>query len=240
MEDISVVIVSLRKKLALLFSVFFVLFMVSFQFAGSIISTIKDDLLPEGAKLVYVSPLEIMLLKMKIALFVGLFCLLPFLLYFAVKTLLKRKLVTIKIRKGPVAIVSFFALLSFLAGASYAYFIMLPLFIDYLYLNAAASGVTATYSIFSFISFAVQATLIFGLVFETPLILTLLTRYDIVQYETLVTYRKHIYVVCLIVGAVITPPDIISQMMVGVPLVVFFELSLVIVKIMGAGKGKKK
>ncbi|WP_288068072.1 twin-arginine translocase subunit TatC [Methanolobus sp.] len=240
MEDISVVIVSLRKKLALLFSVFFVLFMISFQFAGLIISTIKDDLLPEGAKLVYVSPLEIMMLKMKIALFVGLFCLLPFLIFFAVRALMKRKLVTIKIRKGPVVIVSFFAILSFLAGASYAYFIMLPLFIDYLYLNAAASGVTATYSIFSFISFAVQATLIFGLVFETPLVLTLLTRYDIVQYQTLVTYRKHIYVVCLIVGAVITPPDIISQMMVGVPLVVFFELSLIIVRIMGAGKGKKK
>ncbi|SFM30258.1 sec-independent protein translocase protein TatC [Methanolobus profundi] len=240
MEDISVIIVSLKKKLALLLSLFFVVFMVSFQFAGLVISTIKDDLLPEGAKLVYVSPLEIMLLKMKIALFIGLFFIIPFILIFAVKALMKRNMVTIKVKKGPLFVVSVVALISFLAGVSYAYFIMLPLFIDYLYLNAAASGVVATYSIFSFISFAVQASLIFGLVFETPLVLTTLTRLDIVQYQTLVTYRKHIYVICLIIGAVITPPDIVSQMMVGIPLLIFFELSLIIVRIVGKGKKKDK
>ncbi|WP_340817927.1 twin-arginine translocase subunit TatC [Methanolobus sp. WCC4] len=238
MEDLGVIIVSLRKKIALFLSLFFVVFMVSFQFAGFLISTIKEDLLPEGAKLVYVSPLEIMLLKMKIALFIGLFFVLPFVLFFAVRAIMKRKMVTINVRKGPLFIVSVIAIVSFLAGVSYAYFIMLPLFIDYLYLNAAASGVVATYSIFSFISFAVQASLIFGFVFETPLVLTTLTRFGIVQYQTLVTYRKHIYVLCLIIGAAITPPDIISQMMVGIPLLVFFELSMIIVRI--AGKGKKK
>jgi sec-independent protein translocase protein TatC len=240
MEDIGVVIVSLKKKLAIFLSLFFVAFMVSFQFAGLLISTIKDDLLPEGAKLVYVSPLEIMLLKMKIAFFIGLFFVLPFILLFAARALLKRKMIKINIRKGSLFIVSVIVLVSFLAGASYAYFIMLPLFINYLYLNAAASGVVATYSIFSFISFAVQASIIFGFVFETPLVLTTLTHFDIVQYQTLVTYRKHIYVLCLIVGAVITPPDIISQMMVGIPLLVFFELSLLIVRITGAGKKKNK
>lgn len=240
MEDIGVVIVSLKKKLAIFLSLFFVAFMVSFQFAGLLISTIKDDLLPEGAKLVYVSPLEIMLLKMKIAFFIGLFFVLPFILLFAARALLKRKMIKINIRKGSLFIVSVIVLVSFLAGASYAYFIMLPLFINYLYLNAAASGVVATYSIFSFISFAVQASIIFGFVFETPLVLTTLTHFDIVQYQTLVTYRKHIYVLCLIVGAVITPPDIISQMMVGIPLLVFFELSLLIVRIAGAGKKKNK
>jgi sec-independent protein translocase protein TatC len=240
MEDIGVVIVSLKKKLAIFLSLFFVAFMVSFQFAGLLISTIKDDLLPEGAKLVYVSPLEIMLLKMKIAFFIGLFFVLPFILLFAARALLKRKMIKINIRKGSLFIVSVIVLVSFLAGASYAYFIMLPLFINYLYLNAAASGVVATYSIFSFISFAVQASIIFGFVFETPLVLTMLTHFDIVQYQTLVTYRKHIYVLCLIVGAVITPPDIISQMMVGIPLLVFFELSLLIVRIAGAGKKKNK
>jgi sec-independent protein translocase protein TatC len=240
MEDIGVVIVSLKKKLAIFLSLFFVAFMVSFQFAGLLISTIKDDLLPEGAKLVYVSPLEIMLLKMKIAFFIGLFFVLPFILLFAARALLKRKMIKINIRKESLFIVSVIVLVSFLAGASYAYFIMLPLFINYLYLNAAASGVVATYSIFSFISFAVQASIIFGFVFETPLVLTTLTHFDIVQYQTLVIYRKHIYVLCLIVGAVITPPDIISQMMVGIPLLVFFELSLLIVRIAGAGKKKNK
>ncbi len=210
--------------------------MISFQLAGSVISTIKEDLLPEGAKLVYVSPLEVMLLKMKISLVIGLFVLLPMVMFLVIKYLLKKNAINVNINKKMVAVSSIFAVIAFLAGASYAYYMMLPLFINYLYLNAAASGVVATYSIFSFISFAVQASLIFGVVFETPLVLTLLTRFNIVQYGTLLKYRKHIYVLCLVVGAVITPPDIISQAMVGIPLVVFFELSLVIVRFAGGTK----
>lgn len=219
-------------------SVFIVIFLISFQFAGYIINTIKNDLLPEGAKLVYVSPLEIMLLKLKIALLIGLFFLLPVVLSLAGQAVLKRTAVTIKINGRMLLVVSLIAVLAFIAGASYAYFFMLPLFIDYLYLNAAASGVVATYSIFSFISFAVQAALIFGFVFETPLVLTLLVRLNIVSYGTLRAYRKHIYVVCLVLGAILTPPDILSQLLVGIPLIVFFELSLLIVRFVGLNKKK--
>jgi len=235
-EDISAIASLLRKKLFLFIFIFFTAFMISFQLAGSVISTIKEDLLPEGAKLVYVSPLEVMLLKMKISLVIGLFVLLPMVVFLVIKYLLKKNAINVNINKKMVAVSSTFAVIAFLAGASYAYYMMLPLFINYLYLNAAASGVVATYSIFSFISFAVQASLIFGVVFETPLVLTLLTRFNIVQYGTLLKYRKHIYVLCLVVGAVITPPDIISQAMVGIPLVVFFELSLVIVRFAGGTK----
>ncbi|WP_406661619.1 twin-arginine translocase subunit TatC [Methanolobus sp. ZRKC3] len=237
MEDLGIIASSLRKKLLLFMLVFFAAFMTAFQLAGSLIATIKEDLLPEGAKLVYVSPLEVMLLKMKIAVIIGIFVMLPMVLFFAVRPLLKKSKIPITVNKKWVFVSFILAIIAFLAGASYAYFIMLPLFINYLFLNASASGVVATYSIFSFISFAVQASLIFGLVFETPLVLTILTRLNVVQYSTLIKYRKHIYVLCLVVGAVITPPDVISQLMVGIPLLFFFELSLIIVRFAG---GKKK
>jgi sec-independent protein translocase protein TatC len=240
MEDFSTIAASLRRKLVVLMLIFFTAFMISFQLAGTLISTIKGDLLPEGAKLVYVAPLEVMLLKMKIALIIGMFVILPLVLFFGIKPLLKKNSIKVDLNRKLVVVSSIFAVIAFLAGVSYAYYIMLPLFINYLYLNAAASGVVATYSIFSFISFAVQASLIFGVIFETPLVLTLLTRLNIVQYSTLLKYRKHIYVLCLVVGAVITPPDVISQVMVGIPLIIFFELSLVIVRFAGGNKKENK
>lgn len=239
MEDIYVIAASLRKKLYFLVLLFFATFMLSFQVTGSLISKVKEDLLPEGAKLVYISPLEVMLLKMKIALFIGIFVLLPFLIFFVLRSIVKKKKIEIKVNKAWVAISLILAIMAFIAGVFYAYYIMLPLFINYLYLNASLSGVNATYSIFNFISFAVQASLIFGAIFETPLLLTLLTRLNIVQYSTLVRFRKHIYVFCLVIGAVITPPDVISQMMVGIPLLVFFELSLIIVRFAGGSKKEK-
>lgn len=237
MEDIYEIAISLRKKLYFFILLFFSTFIVSFQFTGSFISTIKEDLLPEGAKLVYISPLEVMLLKVKISLFLGLFVLLPVIIFFIVRFFVRKEQIRINVNKKWIAVSLIFAIIAFIAGVSYAYYIMLPLFINYLYLNASASGAVATYSIFSFISFAAQASLIFGAVFETPLLLTILTRLNVVQYATLVKYRKHIYILCLIVGAIITPPDVISQAMVGVPLVIFFELSLIIVRFTG---GRKK
>lgn len=233
-EDMNIIAAEMRKKLYLFIIVFFTTFSVSFQFANPLIRTIKEDLLPEGAKLVYVSPLEVILLKIKIALVIGLFALLPLVLFFVIRPLIKNR--NIQISKRWLTISAFFAIALFFTGVAYAYYIMLPLFINYLYLNASTSGVIATYSIFSFISFAVQASFIFGIVFETPLFLTLLTRSGIVQYKVLLEYRKHVYVFCLIAGAIITPPDIISQIMVGIPLIIFFELSLLIVRYTGGNR----
>jgi len=233
-EDMNIIAAEMRKKLYLFIIVLFTTFSVSFQFTNPLIRKIKEELLPEGAKLVYVSPLEVILLKIKIALVIGLIALLPLVLFFVIRPLIKNR--NIQISKRGLTISAFFALALFVTGVAYAYYIMLPLFINYLYLNASTSGVIATYSIFSFISFAVQASFIFGIVFETPLFLTLLTRSGIVQYEVLLEYRKHVYVFCLVAGAIITPPDMISQIMVGIPLIIFFELSLLIVRYTGGNR----
>ena len=237
MEDVSMLASSLRKKLLLFMFVFLAAFITSFQLAGSILATISEDLLPEGAKLVYVSPLEVILLKMKISLIISMFVLLPMVVFFAVRPLLEKREIQANVDRKWVMFYFILAVLAFFAGVYYAYYIMLPLFINYLYLSAAASGVVATYSIFSFVSFVVQASIIFGFVFQTPLVLTLLTRSNVIQYTTLLKYRRHIYILCLIIAAVITPPDVISQLMVGIPLLVFFELSLLIVRFAG---GRKK
>jgi len=233
-ENLSVILLALRKKLLVITAVLFTGVMVSFQFTSPLIAMMKEDLLPEGAKLVYVSPLEVMMLQLKLSVIMGLLITLPIIAYYIYRAISKRFSVRIPIviGRGQFVFLSAASLIMFVLGASYAYFLMLPLFLKYLYLSAAGSGVTATYSIFKFISFAASGTAIFGLIFELPIVLTFLTRNGYVKYNTLVTYRKHIYIVFLVIGAVITPPDVLSQVMVAVPMIIFFEISMVVVRVL--------
>ena len=235
-ENLSVILLTLRNKLLVIVAVLFTGIIASFQFTGPLIGIMKNDLLPEGAKLVYVSPLEVMMLELKLSIIIGLLITLPIIAFYVYRAISKRYSVQIPISigKGQFVFLSVAVIVMFVLGASYSYFLMLPLFLKYLYMDAAGSGVTATYSIFKFISFIASTTAIFGVVFELPIVLTFLTRNGFVKYSTLVTYRKHIYVLVMFIAAVVTPgADVFSQMMVAVPMAVFFEISMVIVRILG-------
>ncbi|MGB9928766.1 MAG: Sec-independent protein translocase TatC [Methanosarcina sp.] len=242
-ESLSVILLTLRKKLLVIAAVLFTGIIISLQFTGPLIERMKIDLLPEGAKLVYISPLEVMMLQLKLSVLIGLLITLPIIAFYTYKGIKKRFefKMPISVGKGQIIFLSLAAIVMFMLGASYAYFFMLPLFLKYLYVDAAESGITATYSIFKFISFAATTTAIFGLIFELPIVLTFLTRNGYIKYTTLVTYRKHIYILGMIVAAAITPgADVFSQMMVAVPMVIFFEISLVIVRILGVKSSLSK
>lgn len=235
-ENLSAILVTLRNKLLVIAAVLLTGVVVSFQFTGPLIERMKTDLLPEGAKLVYVSPLEVMMLELKLSIIIGLLLTLPIIAFYAYRAISRKYSIKIPVSvgKGQFAFLSISVIIMFVFGAAYSYFLMLPLFLKFLYMDAAGSGVTATYSIFKFISFIATTTAIFGLVFELPIVLTFLTRNGFVKYETLVTYRKHIYVLVMLIAAAVTPgADVFSQMMVAVPMVIFFEISLVIVRILG-------
>lgn len=236
-SDFAAIIYLLRKKLFIIAAVFFFSFIICFQLAGNIIFSIRNQLLPQGAKLVYVTPLEIMVLKMKIALVVSIFAILPIILYIVFKVLMQKQNVKINSSSRFWIVIAVLMIFTFIAGTFYAYYYMLPIFIEYLFTDAAEAGVTATYSIFSFVSFVVQTSLIFGFVFETPLILYLLTKFEVVKYKTLVGYRKHIYIIALVLSSVITPStDLFSMIMVAIPLLILFEISMLIIKITMFGK----
>jgi len=242
-ESLSAILLTLRNKLLIIAAVLFTGIIVSFQFTGPLIGRMKTDLLPEGAKLVYVSPLEVMMLQLKLSIIIGLLVTTPIIVFYVYRAITRRYAAKIPVSIGKVQLVflSLATIVMFILGASYAYFLMLPLFLKYLYIDAAEAGVTATYSIFKFISFAAITTASFGLIFELPIVLTFLTRNGYVKYSTLVTYRKHIYVLLMIAAAVITPgADVFSQMMVAVPMAVFFELSMIIVRILGVKSSLSK
>ncbi|WNY27008.1 twin-arginine translocase subunit TatC [Methanolapillus ohkumae] len=193
-----------------------------------------------GPMVVYTKPLEVPLLKLKMSIIIAVICTLPILFYLGGKEVYKRvdvkkynvrEKIPFKLRW--ILLIAIIIFISFILGAAYSYFFMAPLFIQFLYLSAASAGAQATYSIYDFVSFIAMLTLIFGLIFEFPVVILILNRLGLIQKRMLKKYRKHVYVVLFIIAAVITPPDIISQIVVAIPMVFFYELSIFVVKIFG-------
>jgi sec-independent protein translocase protein TatC len=88
-------------------------------------------------------------------------------------------------------------------------------------------GVLATYSIYEFISFVIILTLILGVAFEVPIFIVLAVQSGIVQISALKEYRRYIIVIMFALAAIVTPPDVVSQIVVGFPLVIFYEVGII-------------
>src|SRR3989304_6848931 len=138
----------------------------------------------------------------------------------------------IQVSRAFLVLVLFSAIALFSLGAAYSYFYMLPFFLKYIYQDAMSLGVNATFSIYEFIYFIVLVTVTIGLAFELPLIMNLLVRFGVTSRKTLAHYRKHAYIILLIVAAWITPdPTMFTQVMVALPFIILYEASLVIMRL---------
>ena len=228
------ILVAIRMKLVKVIAVLVSVWALSFVFLSDIIiKKIISDLLPEGAKVVYTSPLEGLMLKLKISLDLGFLSVLPYLSYLAYKALKNRTslLENVNITKRRAIKYLMFAALLFFLGVSYGYKLMLPVFMNFLYQIATTQGAVPLYSISEFIGFIVLMLVIFGLIFQMPLVMIFLVSNGIVKFESLKHYRRHFYVAFFVLGAAITPPDVFTQLMIAIPMLVFYEISLIITKL---------
>lgn len=119
----------------------------------------------------------------------------------------------------------------FTMGASLAYFIVMPTAFRFFLGYAGASGglqIEALPAIGDYLSLVMQFILAFGICFQLPVLLLLLNRAGIVSRKTLAGFRRYMVVITFFVAAVLTPPDIVSQIMLALPLIALFEISLAI------------
>lgn len=121
--------------------------------------------------------------------------------------------------------------LFFLFGASLCYFIILPYGTQF-FINFDPS-LQSTINISSYISFCIRLILVFGMVFQLPLILVLASKIGLVTSKTLAKNRKYAYVLFFITGAALTPPDPLTQTLMAGPLVLMYEISVLLTKIFG-------
>ncbi len=128
--------------------------------------------------------------------------------------------------------------LLFFIGVLFGYYVITPLSINFLANLQVSEIVKNQIDINSYISLVKTTSLACGLVFELPIIIYFLSVMDLVSPQFLREYRKYAIVLILIVAAIITPPDIISQIIVSIPLLILYELSIYISKFVQRKKPK--
>lgn len=129
--------------------------------------------------------------------------------------------------RGFIVIASFL----FFLGVLFGYYLITPLSINFLGNYQVSDEVINQFDLDSYISLVRTSVLACGIVFELPILMYILTKIGLVTPEILRKYRKYALIVVLILSAVITPPDIVSQIIVAIPIVILYEVSIYISKI---------
>jgi len=122
------------------------------------------------------------------------------------------------------------ASLLFFIGVLFGYYVVTPLSINFLGTYQVSGEVHNDFDLSSYISLVRASVIASGLIFELPILIYILTKIGVVSPEILKKYRKISLVIVLILSAIITPPDIASQVIVSVPIIVLYEISIYISK----------
>jgi len=222
----------LRKRLILSFIAVGGGFALCYTFAEKIFDILAAPLLnmmPTGGSLIFTSVAEAFFTYMKVAFISGLILASPFVLYqiwaFVAPGLYRheKKYVVPFVLAG-----SFF----FAIGILFAYYVALPVGFKFL-LGFATDFIKPLPSMKEYLSFSIKFLLAFGLVFEFPVVLVLLARIGVVDAKTLARQRKYAILLIFIFAAILTPPDIISQVIVALPMIGLYELSILLSKLFG-------
>ncbi len=125
----------------------------------------------------------------------------------------------------------FISSLLFFAGVLFGYYVVTPLSINFLGKYQVSADVFNDFDLSSYISLVRASVLASGLIFELPIVIYFLTKAGIVTPDFMIKYRKYALVVVLILAAIITPPDIVSQIIVAIPVLILYEVSIIISRI---------
>ncbi|MBS9766925.1 MAG: twin-arginine translocase subunit TatC [Flavobacteriaceae bacterium] len=142
-----------------------------------------------------------------------------------------------KERKTASGFISISSLLFFI-GVLFGYYVIVPFSVNFLGNYSVSDMIERNIKIGSYISLLRSTVLASGLVFELPIIIYFLTKIGLVTPEFLRKYRRHALVLVLILAAVITPPDIVSQIVVSIPVLVLYEVSIYISKVVIKNEGE--
>jgi sec-independent protein translocase protein TatC len=220
----------LRKRLIYAIAAAAVGFGIGYYFAKPIFRVMMRPLLkvlPEGQSLIYTGLPEAFFTYLKIGLWGGIILALPVIFYqiwaFVAPGLYRHE------RKYFIPFV-FFATLLFVIGGLFGYFVVFPFGFRF-FIGFSDQYMTALPAVKEYFSLAIKLLFGFGIVFELPLVMVFAAQMGFVNAKMLSKGRKYAFLLVFVCAAMLTPPDIISQVMMAVPLMVLYEISIVLVRI---------
>ena len=122
----------------------------------------------------------------------------------------------------------------FIIGMAFAYFLVFPVVFGFM-AGVSPEGVTFAPDIEQYLNFVITMFLAFGVTFEVPIVVILLVRMGIVDIAKLKEIRPYVIVGAFVIAAIFTPPDVVSQLLLAIPMCVLYELGILIARFMGRG-----
>ncbi len=213
----------LRVRLAISAACLFLAAIGSFTYVDSIRSILVGAL--GDYSLIYLTPPEAFIANLRLAFLSGFIISLPLILYqisaYVFPGLNRgEKIFYICVLLG--------AIILFSAGVTFAYFVVFPIAIRF-FLQFASAQLVPQFTVSEYISFFISFHLAFGIVFQLPLMTWSLGKIGLLTSDFLKKYRKIALLIMLIMSAIITPPDVVSQMFLVLPLLLLYELGVVLV-----------
>ena len=237
-------LVELRQRLIYAMIAFFAMFVLCYAYAKQIYNILLWPFVhvvgPENAKTIYTHLLEKFFVDLKVAMFGAAF------LSFPIIALQIYKFVAPGLYKNEKAAFRPYLIASpllFFIGASMVYFIAMPLLVQFSvgFEQKALPGqaeITLLPKVSEYLSLVMTLTIGFGICFQLPVLLTLLARAGFVTAQMLRKFRKFAVIAICLAAAILTPPDVISMIIMAVPTYLLFELSIFVVARVESGKGE--
>ncbi len=230
-------LIELRNRLLRVVVGLFLVFLCLFPFANQIYALLALpmlDKLPEGTQMIATAVVTPFFVPMKVAMLAAFLISLPHTLYqlwmFVAPGLYahEKKLMLPAIMASSVL---------FLMGMAFAYFLVFPLVFSFI-VNSAPVGVAVMTDIAEYLDFVMTLFLAFGFAFEVPVVVILMAHFGWVNVSQLKEIRGYIIVGAFVLAAIFTPPDIISQFMLAIPLWLLYELGILFVRLMQSKPNK--
>ncbi len=225
----------LRKRLIICAIAVGVGFVISYLFAERLFKILISPLMrvmPSGDRLIFTNLPEMFLTYLKTALICGILLTAPVIFYqlwmFIAPGLYQHE------KKYVIPFVVFSTIL-FVGGALFGYFIVFPFGFRF-FLGFANEYIQALPSVKQYFSFSIKLLFAFGVVFELPVVAFFLSKIGIVTPEFLKKKRKYALLLAFVMAAILTPPDVITQLMMAGPLIILYEIGIVVAKIAGRKK----
>lgn len=210
----------LRKRILISISLVLIFSIASYFFVPDIIKFLTK---PVGTRLVYLAPTEAFFTQLKVAFFSGLLLAFPFIIYQI------WRFISPAFTENRQKFISWLVPLSclfFAGGLIFGYFVVVRFGLKFL-MRFATDSLNPMFSLGKFISFVTGVMIPFGLIFQMPIIIIPLVKLNLIDHKFLKKQRKYVLLIIFILAAILTPPDVISQVMMALPLILLYEVSII-------------
>lgn len=230
-------LVELRDRLLRSVLVVLVIFLGLFSFSNELYSLLAEPLLahmPQGSSMIATEVASPFLTPFKLSMMTALFIGMPFILYqlwaFIAPGLYKHE-------KSMAFPLLFSSIVLFYLGMVFAYFVVFPLMFGF-FTGIQLQGVTMMTDITKYLDFVLKMFFAFGMAFEVPIATIIVISTGMTTAEKLSEKRPYIIVFAFVIGMLLTPPDVVSQMLLAIPMWILFELGLIFSRILTAKRSR--